>query len=98
MDRLTRTLGSIFTGVLGLVAGYMFLMPSGCDDEGGVPSWERCTSAMGLPAFSVEDLGLDATWNILIPLLAGVVVGVVTWKLIGVGTRKGDAETPVNQQ
>lgn len=45
-----------------------FLIPRGCDDVGGVSSWERCTSAMGArPTFSVEDWGLDSNFNILIP-------------------------------
>ena len=33
----------------------------------------------GTPAVSVEDLGLDNTFDILPPLLIGVLVGLVAW-------------------
>lgn len=83
MERPARVAASVISGVIALVASFLLAMPSGCNDVGGVPSWERCTSALGLPAFSVEDLGLDATLNILIPLLIAVVVGWVVWAATG---------------
>lgn len=83
MERPARVVASIISAVIAAVASFLVLVPTGCDDVGGVPSWERCTSALGLPAFSVEDLGLDATLNILIPLLMAVVVGWVVWAATG---------------
>lgn len=44
----------------------------------GVPSWERCASLVGLPAFSLTDWGLDNTFDILIPVLPGAVAGAIT--------------------
>lgn len=85
MNRLARVLSSIGAGVFGFIVGALFLMPAGCNDVGGVPSWERCTSAFGLAAFSVEDLGLESTLDILIPVVAGLLVALATWALIGVG-------------
>lgn len=87
MDRVTRSVASVILAVLGFVAALLFLTPSGCNDVGGVPSWERCTSMMGLPAFSVEDLGLDPTFNILIPAISGLAVGLLTWWLTGLAGR-----------
>lgn len=74
---------SIISAVIALVSSYLLLMPSGCDDRGGVPSWERCTSPLGLPAFSVEDLGLPNTLDILGPLLVAGLVGWVVWAATG---------------
>lgn len=64
---------------LATAAAFLFLTPAGCNEVGGVPSWERCTTILGTPAFSVEDLGLDNTFDILPPLIIGVLVGVVAW-------------------
>jgi len=61
----------------------MFLFPTGCADFGGVPSWERCITVMGNPAFSLTDWGLDNTFDILIPLAVAVFAGGVTWWLLG---------------
>lgn len=63
------------------MVAFLLGMAWGCADVGGVSSWERCTSAMGTPAFSVEDWGLDSTLNILIPVVSGLLVGFVTWWL-----------------
>lgn len=71
----------MFAGVVAFLVAFLFLMAWGCGDVGGVSSWERCATAMGTPAFSVEDWGLDASLNILIPVVAGLLVGIVTWWL-----------------
>lgn len=83
MERPARVAASIISGVIALIGSFLFLTPTGCDDRGGVPSWERCTSALGLPAFSVEDLGLDNTFDILIPLLIAGIVGWAVWAATG---------------
>lgn len=83
MERPARVAASVISGVIALVGSFLFLTPTGCNEVGGVPSWERCTSAMGLPAFSVEDLGLDATLNILIPLIFAFLVGWLVWGATG---------------
>lgn len=70
---------SLILAAVATVGAYLFLVPAGCNDVGGVSSWQRCTSVMGTPAFSVEDWGVDATLNVLSPLLIGVAVGLVTW-------------------
>ena len=69
-------------GIVAFVAAYVFLFPTGCAAVGGVPSWERCVTVIGTPAFSLTDWGIDNTFDILIPLVVGVLVGVVTsWLL-----------------
>jgi NhaP-type Na+/H+ or K+/H+ antiporter len=83
MDRLPRKLTSVTIGVVAFVGSYLFLFPSGCDDIGGVSSWERCITAIGTPAFSLTDWGLDNKFDILIPLVVGVLAGVVTRWLLG---------------
>jgi hypothetical protein len=77
------------SGIVALVAYVLFLFPSGCNDIGGVSSWGRCTSPMGLPAFSLEDFGLDANFTIILPLLTGVIVGFCVWWLIDISTDHG---------
>lgn len=46
-------------------------------------SWERCTTVMGNPAFSLSDWGLANQFDILIPLAVAVLVAMVTWWLLG---------------
>jgi len=82
-DRLPRKLTSVIIGVVAFVGGYMFLFPTGCADVGGMPSWERCITLMGNPAFSLTDWGLDNKFDILIPLVFGTLVGGVAWWLLG---------------
>jgi hypothetical protein len=74
---------SVLAGVVAFLVAFLFLIPWGCADVAGLSSWERCTSAMGTPAFSVEDWGLDSNLNILIPVVSGLLVGTVTWRLGG---------------
>ncbi len=83
---MSPTSRSWFAAVAGIVAfllAYLFLMAWSCNDVGGVPSWQRCSSVMGTPGFSVEDWGLDNDLNTLIPIVPGVVVGVGVWWLSG---------------
>ena len=83
MKVTSRRWVSALAGVAALLVAFLFLMPWGCGDVGEVSSWERCTSAMGTPAFSVEDWGLDSNLNILIPVVSGLLVAIVTWWLGG---------------
>ena len=83
MTKVSRVWLSWIAVVAGLVGWYVFFFPSGCADVGGVPSWERCSSSVGWPAFSVQDLGLSATLDIVQPLVAGVLLGVCMWWLTG---------------
>ena len=81
MSATSRRWLSVLAGVVAFLATFFFLMPWGCADVGGVSSWERCTTAIGTPAFSVEDWGLDSNLNILIPVFSGLVVGFGAWLL-----------------
>ena len=83
MDGLPSKLTSVAIGVAAFIGGYVSVFPSGCTDEGGVSSWERCTSLIGTPAFSLTDWGLDNQLDILIPLVVGVLAGGITWWLLG---------------
>jgi len=83
IDRLDRKLTSVIIGVVAFVGGYMFLFPTCCAAVDGMSSWERCTTVMGNPAFSLTDWGLDNTLDILIPLVVGTLAGIVTWWLLG---------------
>lgn len=73
----------MIAGVVATVVSFLFLVPSGCTEEAGVPSWEQCTSFLGTPAFSVEDFGWDGTLNVLQPILVGLLVGLIIWWLSG---------------
>lgn len=65
------------------MVAYMFLFPTGCADVDGMSSWERCTTVMGNPAFSLSDWGLANQFDILIPLVVAVLAALVTWWLLG---------------
>ena len=81
MSSTSRRWLSVLAGVVAFLLAFFFLMAWGCADVDGVSSWERCTSAMGTPAFSVEDWGLGSNLNILIPVVSGLVVGMGAWWL-----------------
>jgi hypothetical protein len=83
VDRRLRKLISVIIGVFAFVGAYLFLFPTGCADVDGMSSWERCTTVMGNPAFSVaEELGIANQFDIAIPLAVGVLAGAVTsWLL-----------------
>jgi hypothetical protein len=45
---------------------------------------------LGTPAFSVEDFGLDNTLDVIPPMLVGLLVGLITWWLLGLSRRTTD--------
>jgi hypothetical protein len=90
MDHLTRAIASVITGAVATVVAFLFLVPAGCNDVGGVPTWERCTSFLGTPAFSVEGFGWDNTLDVIQPVLVGLLVGLITWGLMGLSSSSGD--------
>lgn len=69
-------------GIIAFVVAYMFLFPAGCADVEGMSSWERCTTVMGNPAFSLSDWGLANQFDILIPFAVAVLAALVTWWLL----------------
>lgn len=90
MSRTTVTITSVVIGLAATIASFLFLFPTGCADVGGMPSWERCTSAMGTPAFSLEDLGLSHQLDVIHPILTGLLIGLVTWGLLSQTQRTPD--------
>lgn len=83
IDRLPHKLTSVIIGVLAVVGAYMFLFPTGCAVVDGLSSWERCITVLGNPAFSLSDWGLVPEFDMLIPLATGLLVGGITWWLLG---------------
>ena len=79
-----RALLSVLSGIATLLG----TMTMGCDDEGGVSSWERCRSWFGNPI--LEWPGGD--WSPVFPLLLGIAVGAAVWWLLG-HTKLGSRET-----
>lgn len=68
-------------GASALVAVSVFLatMTATCTDQGGVSSWERCKSWVGLPI--VEWPGGDV--SILFPMALGLGAGTLIWIALG---------------
>lgn len=89
----TRMRWAFVVGSLSFVAAYVLIFPSGCADVEGVPSWERCSSLVGLPAFSLQDWGVDHAFDIVIPLAVGLTgAALARWLLGRTGhPRDGDA-------
>lgn len=84
VDRLPRKLTSVTIGVVAFVGAILFLYPTGCGDVGGTSSWERCTTWIGTPAFSLTDWwDFNNQFDILLPLAVGVLAGLVTWWVLG---------------
>jgi hypothetical protein len=83
MDSLSRKVASIAIAIVAFAGGYLFLFPTGCADVGGAPSWARCITVMGNPAFSLTDWGLDNIFDIVIPLAVAGLAGGATWWLLG---------------
>lgn len=74
----------MIAGVVGAIVYSYALIPSGCNEGGGgQSSFDRCITYLGTPAFSVEDFGWDASLNVIPPLAFGLIVGLVTWWLLG---------------
>ena len=75
----------ILSGGAGFVA-FVAIMPGGCIDIDGVPDWERCVSALGVP--SLIDWGnVPDLFVIVGPLALGVGVGWLVWWLLGKALR-----------
>ncbi|MBI4218876.1 MAG: hypothetical protein HY682_01950 [Chloroflexi bacterium] len=85
MNSLARALASVTIGIAAFVGLVVFVFPWGCVEPLGVPSWERCTTFIGTPAFSFTDWdwGRDNKFDIFVPLVAGVLAGGVTLWLLG---------------
>ena len=93
MSHGARVFASLAVGVAAMLVAVFVLAPAGCDDMGGVPSWERCTTFIGTPAFYVEDFGWISTLNWVQPVLVGLLVGLITWGLAGLsGETRADSE------
>lgn len=75
-------------GLIG-IAVLLPLVPEGCNDQGGVHVWDRCTSFIGTRAPSFADLfGLNSTANAAIALVAALLVAVVSYFLIVAADRR----------
>jgi hypothetical protein len=61
------------------IGTFLGTMVAGCDDVGGVPTWERCTTWLGTPALIDWP---DGTLDLVIPLLLGSLVGGGVWWLL----------------
>jgi hypothetical protein len=93
MGRRPRTLASAILAVVAFVGAYLFLFPSACAEVDGMPSWERCTTLAGTPAFSLTDWGLDNMFDILIPVVVAVLAGGLSWWLLGKRNTARNAST-----
>lgn len=71
-------------GVAAFAVTILFLYPTWCADVGDMSSWERCTTWIGTPAFSLTDWwALNNQFDILLSLVVGVLAGHISWWLLG---------------
>lgn len=73
------TLFRLFFAAVPAIIAFLGTMTMGCDDVGGVSSWERCRSWLGNPI--IEWPGGD--FGLVFPLLIGIAIGTVAWWLLG---------------
>lgn len=71
------------------IATFLGTMVAGCDDVGGVPTRERCTTWLGTPAFVEWPNGI---LDLVIPLLLGLLLGVGVWWLLARNQRSSRGE------
>jgi len=75
---------------LSTLAGIVTLLgtiTAGCNDQGGVSSWERCTSWFGNPILEWP----GGNWSPIFPLLLSIAVGGGIWTVLGIaGLHPGD--------
>lgn len=69
----------LFFSAVPAVITFLGTLTWGCDDVGGLSSWQRCRSALGNPI--IEWPGGDV--GIVFPLLIAIAVGAVAWWLQG---------------
>ena len=70
---------SVLRSTLSVAAGVVTLLSTvvaGCDDEAGVPSWERCDTWLGNPT-------VDWPGAPLLALALSLGVGYLVWRLFG---------------
>jgi hypothetical protein len=86
MDGFKLTARIILLSAAGVLV-FLCTMAAYCDDIGGVPSWERCSSWLGNPMIEWPG-GNPST---LFSLALGVGVGYFVWWLLG-ETRVGSSQ------
>jgi hypothetical protein len=69
----------LITAAVGVVT-FLGTMGATCDDIGGVPTWERCDTWLGTPAFVDWPSGI---LDLIIPLAPGTTLGLAAWWLLG---------------
>jgi hypothetical protein len=85
-----RKLTSIVIGIVAFIAAVLFLFPTGCAEVEGMSNWERCTTWVGTPAFSLTDWwSLNNQFDIVLPLFVGGLAGLIAWWLLGLRISDG---------
>lgn len=66
---------SVFVGMV----VFLGTMTTGCDDNGGVPSWQRCRSWLGNPIVEWPGGNLSPLFSLAI----GIGAGYLVWRRLG---------------
>lgn len=74
MDAFKLIVRIVLSSGLGVLT-FVSTVAAQCDDIGGVPTWERCTTWLGTPAFVEWPSGVLE----LVPLILGISVGLASW-------------------
>ncbi len=87
MKKVVRFLLAAAVGVV----TFLGTMGATCDDIGGVPTWERCDTWLGTPAFVDWPSGI---LDLFIPLALGAAVGFAIWQLLGLTPLRTSTQPP----
>ncbi len=85
-----RTRSKVLVSVGAGLVVWLAVHPQRCTAVGGVHVWDRCTSFLGTPTPSFEDIPqINTGWIELIPIFISIAVGVLVWWLLGRAISKG---------
>ncbi len=75
MASVKTTIRVLIAAAVGVIT-FLGTMGATCDDVGGVPTWERCDTWLGTPAFVDWPSGI---LDLFIPLAQGAAHGLAVW-------------------
>jgi hypothetical protein len=94
MASARTTIRRILVAAAGGVVVFLGTMVGNCDAIGGVPTWERCDTWLGTPAFVDWPSGI---LDLIIPLALGASAALAAWWLLGLTQPRTSTQPPTSR-